>query len=258
MIDLHNHEHIEGWGIRPELFHIGSYTVQSYAFFVSLGIILGIIITFFYTRNKDKYKHEYLFEIVLFGILGGIVGAKIPIWIYYFPEIINNFQGNIGIIISGRTIVGGLIGGTLAVFYIKNKIGIKYRLGNNIVPGIIAGIGIGRVGCYLRGCCYGVQTKLPWGVDFGDGVSRHPTQIYEIVFLLLMFVVINIKLRNNSKDGELFDMFMIYYFSYRFFIEFIRVEPRIFFNLTLFQLLSFCIIIYFVFIKKRIAKCFLA
>ncbi len=249
MFDLHTHKHLAGWGIRPELFTVGNFTVPSYSFFVLLGIIVGILVTYLYSRKNGK--SGYMFEIVLAALVGGTLGAKLPIWIYYFPQIITSLP-DVSMILSGRTIVGGLIGGTIGVWYVKKKMNINTRLGNAIVPGVITGIAIGRVGCYLRGCCYGQPTKLPWGVDFGDGIMRHPTQIYEIIFLIGMFIWVNLKLRNNPKDGKVFDVFMISYFSYRFVVEFIRVEPQIFLHLTMFQWLSLLIVIYFVFFKKII------
>lgn len=136
----------------------------------------------------------------------------------------------------------------------KKKLNIKIRLGNNIVPGVIVGIAIGRIGCFLRGCCYGVHTELPWGVDFGDGVLRHPTQIYEIIFLIFMLIFINIKFKNKPKAGSLFDIFMITYFFYRFVVEFIRVEPELFLTLTMFQWISIVIIIYFLYLNNNIIK----
>ncbi len=253
MLDFHsthNHEYIENWGIRPVLFSIRDVDIPAYSFFVLLGILVGILVIYLYSKKENR-KNKYIFELVLAGIVGGVLGAKIPIWIFYAPQIIASFP-DVSLLLSGRTIVGGLIGGTLAVWYIKRKMNIYTRFGNMIVPGVVAGIAIGRIGCFLRGCCYGVQTKLPWGVDFGDGISRHPTQIYEILFLSAMFVYINFKLKLKPESGKLFDTFMIIYFSYRFMVEFIRVEPKIFLHLTMFQWLSLLIIIYFLFIKKKI------
>ena len=246
---MHGHEHTADWGIRPILFSVGDIHIQSYAFFVMLGLIIGITVAYFY--SKKQHKNKYMFEIVLAAIVGGVIGAKLPIWIFYAPQIIESFP-DIDMILSGRTIVGGLIGGTIAVWLLKNKLGLKIRLGNAIVPGVVVGIAIGRVGCFLRGCCYGVQTDLPWGVDFGDGVMRHPTQIYEIIFLVIMFFWVNLKLKKDPKDGKIFDIFMIAYFSYRFVVEFIRVEPQIFLHLTMFQWLSMGIVVYFIFIKQKI------
>src|SRR5205085_9041870 len=85
---------------------------------------------------------------------------------------------------------------------------------------------IGRVGCFLTGLpdhTYGVHTSLPWAVDFGDG-PRHPTQLYEIAFLLLLGFVLALRARRPFASGELFRLFMLGYLSFRFLVEFIK--PR--------------------------------
>ena len=82
--------------------------------------------------------------------------------------------------------VGGLIGGLIAVEWTKRWLRVTIPTGDLLVVPLVAGIAIGRIGCFLTGLAdrtYGLATGLPWGVDFGDGVLRHPTQIYEIVFL---------------------------------------------------------------------------
>ncbi len=109
--------------------------------------------------------------------------------------------------LSGRTIVGGIIGGVLAVWLTKRKLGIKQRLGNYLVPSLLIGIFFGRIGCFLAGCCYGTATTLPWGVNFGDGVLRSPTQLYEAVFVLGLFVYAQI-MKDRYAPGELFRLFM--------------------------------------------------
>ena len=90
---------------------------------------------------------------------------------------------------SGKTLVGGLIGGLFAVEWTKRLIGVRRRTGDLFAIPLCAGIAIGRIGCFLGGLedgAYGVATVLPWGVDFGDGVARHPTQVYEILWMGLV------------------------------------------------------------------------
>jgi prolipoprotein diacylglyceryltransferase len=82
-------------------------------------------------------------------------------------------------------------------------------------------------------------------VNFGDNVPRHPTQLYESAFMLLMFVYMEkVKNRADLAPGRLFDVLMTSYFTFRFFIEFIRVEKTAFWGLTVFQLISLAVIIY--------------
>lgn len=243
MIDEHILPENITWGINPILFHIGSFKIPSYSFFVLLALIIGIL-AYFFEAKKHKTLGEKTFYILMAALVGGILGAKIPIWVMNYKLILSN-PFNLGLILSGRTIIGGLIGGTLGVVIIKKIMGIKEKKGNLFAPAIAIGVAIGRIGCFLRGCCFGLPTNLPWGIDFGDGIIRHPTQIYESVFMLGMFFYLNHKKNKNPKPGELFKILMICYFTFRFFIEFIRAEKAFFLGIEVFQLVSLLAILYF-------------
>jgi prolipoprotein diacylglyceryltransferase len=89
------------------------------------------------------------------------------------------------------------------------------------------GTAIGRIGCFLTGLSdrtYGIATTLPWGVDFGDGIYRHPTQLYEIIFLLGLMVFLKIRSRYHRQEGDLFKFYMVAYLSFRLLIDFIKPD----------------------------------
>lgn len=240
MIDAHIHH--EDWGIKPVLFDVNGFDVESYPFFVLLGLTVGIAVYFLEARKK-KTLSENTFFIFIAAIVGGAVGAKLPIWIINFNHIVAGFP-DMNPLFSGRTIVGGMIGGTLSVVWIKKKLGIKEKKGNLFAPAIALGISIGRIGCFLRGCCYGVASNLPWAVDLGDGVLRHPTQLYESIFMFGLFVYF-LSIKNKiTVPGVMFKYFLNYYFVFRFLIEFIRVGNTVYFGLTGFQLASIAVLIY--------------
>ncbi len=228
--------------MRPILFEVFGLSVPAYSFFVMLGLAVGGFIFFIEARRK-KMLNENFFFLFLAGLFGGILGAKLPIWIYHYKEIIAGFS-NINLILSGRTVVGGIIGGWVAVEIVKRKLGIKYRTGDLFAPALALGEAIGRIGCFLRGCCYGIATSLPWGVNFGDGILRHPTQIYSAIFNLGLFFYLWLVRKKVKNEGDLFQRYLIIYFTFRFFIEFIRVSPKVIFGLTGFQLAAIGIIVY--------------
>ena len=234
MLDLHLIPNPE-WGFRPILFTLGDFQVPSYSFFIFLAIIAGCLIYWLEAR-KIKSNNENTFYLLISALIAGAIGSKIPIIILYWNQIFSSPQG-LEILVSGRSILGGLIGGTIGVLYMKSRLKIKERRGNIFAPAIALGMALGRLGCFFRGCCFGKPTNLPWAINFGDGILRHPTQIYESIFMLGMFFYLNWKKKKNPKPGQLFDILIIGYLTFRFFIEFIRAEEIVFLGLTFFQII---------------------
>lgn len=230
-----------GWGVRPVLFTLGSHPVQSYSFFVGFGLLVAVALYYVNTRSRAVGSNGLY--IALAAAVGGIVGSKLPIWVVSLPRIVAD-PGNLGLLLSGRTIVGGIIGGALAVFLTKRRLGITQRLGNYLVPSLTAGIFFGRIGCFFAGCCYGAATTLPWGVDFGDGIARNPTQLYEAAFVLVLFVWSQVMI-DRYEPGELFRRFMVVYFAWRFLSEFVRVNPVAVLGLTYYQITSIAVVVYY-------------
>ncbi len=238
--DLHSHPAV--WGIRPVLFTVGGQPVSAYGVFVMLGLVAAVLLYRWNIRGKSVGNNGLY--IALAAAVGGILGAKLPMWIVSAPRILAN-PLDPAVWLSGRTIVGGIIGGVAAVWLVKRRLGIKQRLGNYLVPSLALGIFFGRIGCFLAGCCYGVATRLPWGVDFGDGVLRNPTQLYEALFVLAIFVYAQLRLEHYAP-GELFRRFMIVYFSWRFLVEFIRVNPVWALRLTYYQVVALGVVLAYV------------
>lgn len=231
-----------GWGVRPVLFTVAGHPVASYALFVTLGLITALVLYRVNTRGKTVGNNALYIAVA--AAVGGILGSKIPIWVAYFREIF--LEGRMELFWSGRTIVGGIIGGAAAVYFTKKKLNIKQRLGNHLVPSLCIGIFFGRIGCFLAGCCYGTPTSLPWGVNFGDAVLRNPTQLYEALLVLAMFVYAQV-MKDKYEPGELFRGFMIVYFGWRFLAEFMRVNPVAALGLTYYQFASLAVVFHYVF-----------
>ncbi len=248
-------EHVApaGWGIRPVLFSVNGVEVPAYGFFVGSALIVGALVYWLEAR-KNKQADENGFYLAIAGLLGGAIGAKLLEWLINYDFVIKHFFDP-RTFLYGRTIVGGLIGGTIAVLAVKKKMKIGRRMGNAFAPAIALGVAIGRIGCFLAGCCFGKATNMDWGVDFGDGVLRYPTQLFESAFMLAMFFYLKNKAKKpDVKPGQLFTELMLAYFSFRFLLEFIKAEPVTFAGLTIFQYISIVVIIYLVFIKEKVIK----
>src|SRR5205807_8268906 len=113
--------------------------------------------------------------------------------------------------IGGKTIVGGLIGGLIAVEWAKRRLGVRTRTGDLFAIPLAVGIAIGRVGCFLTGLpdgTHGVPTSLPWGYDYGDGIRRHPAQLYEIGFLVILAVFLLAVRKKLRTEGDEFKLFL--------------------------------------------------
>lgn len=214
------HMKLDGFGIMPTIFGFPTYTL-----FVGMGIIIGLI---YYLRDADRRhaESEGVIEIVAAGIIFGYLGSKIPL-ILEGMSLVN--------ILYGKSIVGALLGGMLGVVLIKRIKGIKTRMGNIIAPAIALGMSIGRFGCFFNGCCYGKPAS--WGFDFGDGILRYPTQLFEVAFHLLAFLLLHQMKEKVKVPGILFKIYLLTYLTFRFFIEFIRVNKIVLWHMTVYQLL---------------------
>jgi prolipoprotein diacylglyceryltransferase len=129
---------------------------------------------------------------------------------------------------GGKTIVGGLLGGWLSVEIVKRLNGIRRRTGDLFALPLCVGIAVGRVGCLLAGLAddtYGKPTSLPWAVNLGDGIGRHPVQIYEILFLILLGFTVSTK--HTLPEGARLRIFMGSYLLWRIFIDFLKPQPLV-------------------------------
>jgi len=192
------------------------------------------------------------------AIVGAALGAKLGYWIEDPRNAFADFP-NWRHLLEGKTIVGALLGGLVGVESVKRAIGAHGSSGDAFALPLIVGIAIGRIGCFLAGLddhTYGNPTRLPWGVDFGDGVPRHPTQLYEIVFLCALGTLL-VARRNcfPAGTGDLFRAFMIGYLVFRLIIELIKPIPFAYFDaLSGIQLLCLAGLLYYRRDAARIAR----
>src|SRR5205085_4282022 len=134
----------------------------------------------------------------------------------------------------GKTITTGLAGAYAGVELAKLALGIRVKTGDAFALPLALALAVGRWGCFFNGCCYGVETSLPWGVDFGDGVRRHPTQIYESLFHFGMALVLIEIARRGGLRYQRLKLYLIAYGVYRFCTALIRQERADFRGLTLY------------------------
>lgn len=168
--------------------------------------------------------------IALGAFCGAMIAAKLPFALADWQGLMTGTAW----LDNGKTIVFGLAGGYFGVEVAKWALDVRVKTGDSFAVPVAVGIGIGRLACFMGGCCYGLHTSLPWGVDFGDG-PRHPTQLYETAFHLSAAACLVVVERRNLFGGQRIKLYIMAYLVYRFVTEFIRPEPRLWLALTGYQ-----------------------
>lgn len=206
--------------------------------------------------TSDQISNRNRLSIILGAIVGAFVGSRL-IGFLENPMVTIN-TNNLFLLLNTKSIMGGLFGGLIGVEISKIIIKEKHSSGDLFTFPIIVGIIIGRIGCFLSGIkefTYGNETSFITGMDLGDGLTRHPTSLYEIIFLILLFIFLKkITFYTKEESGLLFKIFMISYFGFRFMIEFLK--PNIFYVLGLssIQLLCVTLWIYYIPTFKKMIK----
>ncbi len=177
-------------------------------------------------RAGDILSDDRRWLIIAAAAIGALLGSRILGLLEQIP--LSQLTWRAAILPGGKTIVGGLLGGWIAVELTKRICHIHSRTGDLFAIPLCLGIAVGRIGCLLAGLAddtYGTPTTLPWAIDFGDGIPRHPTQLYEILFLTALAFALH---RYNAKPhpgGATFRLFLAAYLTWRLLIDFIKPQP---------------------------------
>jgi phosphatidylglycerol:prolipoprotein diacylglycerol transferase len=181
------------------------------------------------------------------GSLGATLGA-------YIAGSVNLWLTGIGGV--GRSIEGALAGAIIAIEILKARNGIRGSTGLRFVAPLAAAIAVGRIGCFLAGLddmTYGTPTTLLWGVDFGDGILRHPVQLYESAMMVIFLAVfVALVARGNpavSRSG--FYLFVGVYAAQRFVWEFLKPYGTVVGPFNLFHLISLALLAYALLFARR-------
>ena len=187
----------------------------------------------FWTPAADL---AYLAAVLAGAGLGAVVFGTANLWLSGQPGF-------------ARSIEGALAGGILAVEIYKHARGIRVRTGARFALPLAVGVAVGRIGCYLSGLgdfTYGTPTALPWAHDFGDGVPRHPVQLYESAAMaaFALYYLVRARRRDRFVIDNGFYLAVGFYGAQRFLWEFFKPYAPVIGPLTLFHLLSAAIVLY--------------
>ncbi len=216
---------------------IGPWVVPAHVFFEMLAYLLGFRLYLWLRRRQgDPVDDGRRWSIVTAAAVGAVVGSRLLFWLED-PAATVGYLRQPAILFGGKTIVGALLGGWLAVEIVKRRIGIREATGDVFAVPLAVGIAIGRIGCFLSGLpdgTYGTATTLPWGVDLGDGVTRHPVALYESAFMLAMAIVLQ-RSGPRLRRGESFKLFMASYLGFRIAVDTLKPGVSVALGLTVIQ-----------------------
>ncbi len=243
------------WNVDPVIFYLGERGIRWYGLLLALGFLLGYLIVSRVMR-KEGHKQEVIDKLAISVIIGVVVGLRLGHCLFYNPvyyfshplEILYVWEG-------GLASHGGAVGILLAVWLYAKKIKMHYlSLLDRIVLIVPLAGGMVRLGNLMNSEIFGVQTTVPWAFKFMKNredlmpafnasggkcnvadincladywIPRHPTQLYEAIFYLIMFVVFYFifkKFIAKWKEGTFLGWFLIVLFAFRYIIEFTKVD----------------------------------
>ena len=223
---------IEPFSLDSVAFRIGSVSVAWYGIIITFGIVLAVLYVIWRASHRD-IKADTILDIALLTVPCGVVGARL----YYVLTSLDRFHsfGDVFDIRSGGlAIYGGIIGGAIAVIIMARVKKINFfALADMITPAVLIGQILGRWGNFFNAEAYGSMTDLPWRMGLfkgGDWIYVHPTFLYESLWNLLGFVLINLffglsKEKTHKKyDGQIFLMVFAWYGFGRMLIEGLRTD----------------------------------
>jgi phosphatidylglycerol:prolipoprotein diacylglycerol transferase len=217
--------------------------------FEALGYAAAVVLFLIRRERRDVVDAPTRYALTLAAGIGATAGARL---LAALCDPVRTWTALAdGRIAFGKTIVGALLGGWIAVEWLKKKRGIAISTGDPLVLPLAAGIAIGRIGCFFAASIddtAGLPSSLPWAVGGMDGVARHPVALYEIAVVVLLASVAG-RLR---APGDPFKAFLGGYLGFRFFCDFLKpVPPRIFGGLSAIQLACLGGLMYYALVLAR-------
>jgi phosphatidylglycerol---prolipoprotein diacylglyceryl transferase len=223
----------------PRLVQFGNFFLPTYGVLAALGLIVGLMVAVHLGR-RSRIDPEKMWNEGIIAVIAGVLGAKLLLiindWSRYSKHPAEIFS--LATLQAAGVFSGGLLLAILACYLYAVRAQMpKLKTADAFAPGIAIGHAFGRLGCFAAGCCYGKATNLPWGVTFKNplanqlvgtplGVSLHPTQLYEFLVEVIIFVLLMILFRRKSFDGQIAALYMFLYGIGRYFLEFVRDDPE--------------------------------
>jgi phosphatidylglycerol:prolipoprotein diacylglycerol transferase len=237
----------------PDLFSIGPLTIHTYGLFVAIGFAVAILVAIKVGKTQG-IQPERVMDMGFITILCAIVGSRLMYAIVNFSYYKNHLMDIFRIWQGGLIFSGGLITVFLAMgWYLKRHHLSFWKTGDLWAPSIAIGQSIGRIGCFMAGCCHGKPTEMKWGVVFThphslapSNIPLHPTQLYASFSGLIIFLVLMVLHAKKQFEGQVILWFLILHSTARLLIERFRGDDRGLIpgsDMSTTQLLTFLILI---------------
>ena len=228
--------------MHPILFEFGPIKIYSYGLMLFIAVITSVSLL---VREGGAlgYNKDTIFDFGTVILFSGIAGARLLYICLNFSFYIKNPKEIFMLHHGGLAILGGILVAIIAAFIFSKSRNLPFlKILDLIVPFVALGHSIGRIGCFLNGCCYGMPSKFGIYFPVHNDVLI-PTQLISSFLLLILFIVLRLKQSRPHLAGEIFISYILYYSALRFFIEFLRADsPKLFLGLTIFQ--YFCIVLF--------------
>lgn len=224
----------------PILFKIGSFEFASYGLMTALAYLAGSFYLF-KRLHYIKLDKDTFWNIIFIAFVAALLGSKILYLLLSWQELGATFGERFFFALKnfryGFVFLGGAVTAILSLlYYMKKKNLPVLKTADFLVVGLPLAHAVGRIGCFLAGCCHGKPTQMPWGVIFThphtlvppqfQGIALHPTQLYEVGANLILFFFLQQYYKKPHKNGGVLAAYIVGYGVIRFVIEFFRGDFR--------------------------------
>ena len=216
--------------MHPILFKIGGLTFYTYGLIMAIAFITAYFYVLYLARISGQ-NEEFYSSLFFWVMITGILGAKVLYLLVDFRNLASNVKDVVGCIRGGLVWYGGVIAVLPFIYFYAKRHKKSYALiGDTITgPGIL-GLGIGRWGCLMAGCCYGKPADVPWAIIYPDkpihhplaGIPVHPSPIYESIIDFIIAFIAYLFFRRSRGRGIVMLLVIMLYSIARFLLEFLR------------------------------------
>jgi phosphatidylglycerol:prolipoprotein diacylglycerol transferase len=233
----------------PFAFHTGTTKILWHTIAEPLGIFIGYRYYLFVRKKQgDSISSDNRLWIFIGAIFGSIIGSRI-VGGLEDPDQIRKAGNVLLYFYQNKTVLGGFLGGLFGVELMKKVINEKHSSGDLFTYPMLLALIIGRIGCFSMGVyeeTYGTVTSTFMGMNLGDGLQRHPVTLYEIIFLLLLWIgLLQTEKKYQLANGLRFKFFMIAYCMFRFALDFIKPHYTFSIGLSTIQITALIGLLYY-------------